>query len=609
MNTSRREFFRGVGAGALVLTGLPVANLGVAAGAATPAGAAARTAAGGGHRVGPPTVTAADVVFGSHTLRSGAPADVGLLADHVARITPSVAAYLETTPENPAHPMYAGAAVLVAKDGVIVEHHAVGHALRYADGEGSELPPDQWVATRKDTIFDLASVTKLFCAIVVLQLVETEHVGLDVPVARYIPEFAANGKGAVTTRHLLTHTAGLRAWAPLYSEYSTPEERVAAIYAEEPQDPPGTRYVYSDLGLITLGKLSERITGTTLDRLVAERITDPLGMTDTMYNPPDELRHRIAATEDMPWTGRGIVRGEVHDENAWSLNGVAGHAGLFSTTADLAVFCQMLLNGGEYDGHRILSEDIVREAITNQNDGLPPGTEARRGLGFELHKPWYMASLDSPVAFGHTGFTGTSLVMDPLSGTFAVLLTNRVHPDRGWGSNNLARQAVARHLGRALPVRPAVGPSAWYSRQPTATTHRLTVPLSRAAGFGPRLTFRLWYDTEAGFDVGRLEASNDGGAQWEPLAFEMEVGPYRWASDGTFSGFQGRQWLRAYAQPPVGTTHLRWTYTGERATPSRGRGVYVDGVRVADRLGLLFNGERRVDSERVVLAGWEESDN
>ncbi|WP_167001026.1 serine hydrolase domain-containing protein [Mumia sp. ZJ430] len=563
-----------------------------------------------GHQTGPPTVTGEDVRFSPHrTLRAGTPERAGLLPEHIARIMPDLASYLQTTPENPTYPMYAGAVALVAKDGVVVEHGAVGDAVRYARADGTELPEDQQIPMTEDTLFDLASVTKLFTVVVTLQLVDQGVVGLDTPVADYLPEFAQNGKGEVTVKHLLTHTSGLRSWINLYSSYPTPEARIAAVYAQTLVTPPGTAYVYSDLGLITLGKLAERVTGQTLDQLVAERVTEPLGMTDTMFNPPASLRHRIAATEDMSSIGRGMVHGQVHDENAWSLGGVAGHAGLFSTAGDLAIFGQMLLNGGRYGKERILSEDIVREAITDQNVGIPPAITSRRGLGFELNQPYYMASVDSPVTFGHTGFTGTSLVMDPLSGSLAVLLTNRVHPNRAWGSNNGARQSVARNLGRALPVRPAVGRTAWFAGRPSATTHTLTAPLSRTASEAAWLSFRLWYDTEEGYDVGRLEASVDGGTTWQLVPLDLAGGGARWSTDGTFSGFEGRKWLKAGAALPAGATHVRWTYTGLRATPSRGRGVYVDGVLALDRGGVLVNGQRPSDAARFVADGWAESTN
>lgn len=558
-----------------------------------------------GRVAGPPTVTGADVKFApDRVLRSGSPEDAGLLPEYIDEIMPDLAAYLGTTPENPNFPMYGGAVALAAKDGVIVEDEAVGYALRYASADGTELPADEQIPMTEDTIFDLASVTKLFTVVVVLQMVDQGAIDLEAPVAQYIPEFAQNGKDEVTIRQLLTHTSGLRAWVPLYSAYDTPEERIAAVYAQDLVNPPGTRYTYSDLGLIALGKVAERITGQTLDILIAERITEPLGMTDTMFNPPESLHHRVAATEDMPWTGRGIVHGEVHDENAWSLGGVAGHAGLFSTAHDLAIFGQMLLNGGEYGKHKILSEEIMREAITNQNVGIPPDISSRRGLGFELNQPFYMASLDSPVTFGHTGFTGTSLVIDPLSDTVVVLLTNRVHPDRNWGSNNASRQSITRNVGRAIPVQPAVGPTAWFSERPNSTTHSLTAPLSRPADEGARLGFRLWYDTEEGRDVGRLEASVDGGATWSLVPLNLKVDGYRWSTDGSFSGFEGRQWLSVEASLPADTTHLRWSYEGQRSTPSRGRGVYVDGVRAVDEVGMLFNGERASDASSVVLDGW-----
>jgi CubicO group peptidase (beta-lactamase class C family) len=458
-------------------------------------GAPAQAADPQGHRDGPPTVTGADVGFMPHrTLSSGSPEDVGLVAEHVDQMVPDLAAYLGTTPENPNFPMYGGAVVLAAKDGVVVEHAAVGHALRYASADGTELPPDEWVPMREDTVFDMASITKLFTVIATIQQVERGLIDFDAPVVEYIPEFGQNGKDQVTVSQLLSHTSGLRSWAPLYSQHPTPEDRIAAVYAEQFAYAPGTNHIYSDLNLIVLGKIIEEVTGEPLDEVIRTGITEPLGMVDTGFNPPTTDLDRFAATEDMPWTGRGIVRGEVHDENAWSLDGVAGHAGIFSTAADLAIFAQMLLNGGRYGSERIISTDSAREIFTNENVDF--AVSAARGRGFQLNQSFYMGALSSPVTAGHTGFTGTSLVIDPLSNTFIVLLTNRVHPDRGWGSNNPSRQAVARNLGLAIPVRPAVGQTAWFSDQPHSTTHSLTAPLARPAGDASRLAFRLWYDTE-----------------------------------------------------------------------------------------------------------------
>src|SRR5690606_38494867 len=230
---------------------------------------------------------------------------------------------------------------------------------------------------------------------------------------------AANGKESVTVEQLLTHTGGLPAWINLYSAYDDVESRLAAVYAVQPSSPPGTQYVYSDLGLIVLGKIVEEVSGLTLEEYVATHLTGPLGMDDTMYNPP----------------------AEVHDQNAWSLGGVAGHAGVFSTADDVAVFAQMLLNGGSYAGAEVLAPETVATMMRDYTGHL---SSAHRGLGPELEAWFYHDVLTSAESAGHTGFTGTSLVIDPHTETIAVLLTNRVHPSRDWGSINPVRRAVAR---------------------------------------------------------------------------------------------------------------------------------------------------------------------
>ncbi|MGH3715785.1 MAG: serine hydrolase [Micromonosporaceae bacterium] len=549
-------------------------------------------------RTGPPTVTPDDLIFQPRTLRTGSPVEVGLIGEQIDRMATDAAAYLEPTSDHPNYPSYAGAVVLGAKDGVIVQHAAVGHAVRYSgtrveDGKtiGVELPRDQWVAMRKDSIFDMASVSKLFCTVVALQLVERGQLDLDATVASYIPEFAVNGKGAITVRQLFTHTSGMRPFIALYSQYPTPEARIAAVYAStlQPGASPGNQYIYSDLGLITLGKITEKLTGKPLDQLVAERITGPLGMTDTMYNPPAELKPRIAATEEQPWAGRPLIHGEVHDENAWSLGGVAGHAGIFSTAADLAVFCQMLLNGGVYGARRILAADTVRAALVNYNAHLEPRFgESDRGLGFELHKHWYMGPLASPVGFGHTGYTGTSLSIDPIAHSFVIFLSNRVHPSRTWGGNNQSRRAMTRAFGYASPVRPAAGRTAWRADWRDGVPGYLTAALSRPAS-GAALSFGLWYDTETGWDKGRVEVSTDGGATWSKLPFSLLAGGHHWSSDGEFTGYQGRQWARAHALLPDGVTHVRWAYLTDGS--AQGRGMYVDGVLAADPDGAVLNSE------------------
>ncbi len=171
-------------------------------------------------------------------------------------------------------------------------------------------------------------------------------------------------------------------------------------------------------------------------------------MHDTGYRPPRAVWPRVAATEYQPWTGRGIVRGTVHDENAYHLGGVAGHAGVFSTARDLAVLGQALLNGGGYGPARVLGEPWVRRMLADHNAGLGPGTA--RGLGWQLNQPDWMGELATPTAFGHTGFTGTSLVADPANGALLVLLSNRVHPTRERSNGNALRRAPARELARAL---------------------------------------------------------------------------------------------------------------------------------------------------------------
>lgn len=351
-----------------------------------------------------------------------------------------------TGPSGARRPMFAGAVVLLVHDGTVVVRRAIGHALRYADGAGTELPPADRVPMRVDTIFDLASVSKLFTSIVAMRLVERGTLELDAPVAAYLPEFAASGKATVTVRQLLTHTSGLRPWLPLWRDHPDPATRTAAALADPPQAPPGTTYAYSDLNLIALGTVAERVTGSPLDALVRDGITAPLRLPDTGYRPGAPT-HRIAATEYQADPPRGMVHGEVHDENAWALGGVAGHAGVFGTADALAALGQAILDGGAgaESGH-ILAPGTVTAMLTDQNGAFPA---APHGLGFELDRPHYMGALRGPGVAGHTGYTGTSLVVDPGSRSVVVLLTNRVHPSRGWGSVNPARRAVATALAQA----------------------------------------------------------------------------------------------------------------------------------------------------------------
>jgi CubicO group peptidase (beta-lactamase class C family) len=377
------------------------------------------------------------------TLRPGSARDAGLRPGPVAAIASDTARFMRGR-------RYPGAVVLAARDGVIVSHHAVGHALRYSDDKPTELPRERRIPMRKDTIFDIASLSKLFTALVAVRQLERGTLALNAPVASYLPEFGGRCKQHITIRQLLTHTSGLRPDLPFY-KYETRAEQRALLYSEKPRATPGKAYIYSDLNLIALQFVLEKVTGRSLDALVADGITRPLGMTDTGYNPAGARRSRVAATEEQhvppARADRGLVWGQVHDESAWALGGVAGHAGVFSTARDLAVLAQTLLNGGRYGQTRVLSEASARLLFTDFNRRFP---EHSHGLGFELDQRRYMDRLASPVTAGHTGFTGTSLVIDPRSRAFVILLTNRVHPSREWGGINPARRAVARDLARAI---------------------------------------------------------------------------------------------------------------------------------------------------------------
>ncbi|QYJ16827.1 Putative D-alanyl-D-alanine carboxypeptidase [Rubrobacter xylanophilus DSM 9941] len=550
------------------------------------------------HRTGPSTPVGPP---GSppKTLRYGTPREAGLLPEYIAQIGGNVEAGLEFYGEYQAYP---GAVVLVARDGVIARHDAYGYALKYAGNEPL-LPEEEWVPMQRDTIFDLASISKLFTSIAAMQLVERGKLDLDAPVASYIPKFAQSGKEGVTVQQLLTHTSGLPAWLPLYSRYDTPEERVQAVYAVEPEAPAGTQYRYSDLNMITLGELVELLSGQTLDAFVAQNITGPLGMRDTGYNPPSSKLDRIAATEYQPWTNRGMIRGSVHDENAWSLGGVAGHAGVFSTAHDLAILAQTILNGGSYGGSRILKPQSVQELLANYNREFPGNDH---GLGFELYQHWYMDAMATPSTAGHTGYTGTSLVINPLDRSFAILLTNRVHPSRATVSTNPYRRAVARDVARAVAVRIPAPPHerAWFSGLGDGLNRPLDLPLNLPEG-GKRLEFDLWYDTEPESDYGAVEISTDGGESWQPVSGTISgKGGFRETVEGRFTGWSGRAWHRARFDltPYEGPAILRFRYTTDACCG--GRGVYVHGVRVRNGGTTVFDEQRPEDRRLWRPDGW-----
>lgn len=328
-------------------------------------------------------------------LRRGTPERAGLDAGELRRLAEEVRARTEGP-----RPWAAGAVVVVGRGPVIAVEEAAGWAVRYAGWDEQEdapveLPPEQRVPMTVDTPFDLASVTKLFTAVAAVQQIERGTLGLDARVGTYLPDFTAVVRHGITVRHLLTHTSGLRPELPLY-DCADDAERLAMLRAERPVAAPGT-HRYSDLNMLLLQHVLERLTGRRLDVLVRDGITRPLGMDATGFGPCPTA----AATEDQrrPWAkaDRGMLRGEVHDENAWALGGIAGHAGLFSTAGDLAVFCRTLLAGGSYGPARVLGPDHVDLMLrprawaspsTSPTSWAPWRAMARQATPASPARPW-----------------------------------------------------------------------------------------------------------------------------------------------------------------------------------------------------------------------------
>ena len=307
------------------------------------------------------------------------------------------------------------------------------------------LVPDPLPMTT-DTIFDIASLTKPFgTTLAVMALVERGTVKLDAPLGRYLPEFRNPAFAHVTIQRLLTHTAGLLAIPPPGSVKPPASETVKA-FARLPFDyPPGSGTQYSDVGFILLGEVVRRVSGQPLDRYLAQTIFKPLGLRDTTFNPATTQRDRIAPTE---WASGRMLLGEVHDPRARLLGGVAGHAGMFSTAADLGRLCRMLVDGGALGGVRVLKPATVQAMWTRSADG-----SGSRALGWDIASVFARSMLpffpsESP---SHTGFTGTSVQIDPRTGSYVVLLTNRVHPNGGGAARiRELRVRVAAAVGAAL---------------------------------------------------------------------------------------------------------------------------------------------------------------
>jgi uncharacterized protein YbbC (DUF1343 family)/CubicO group peptidase (beta-lactamase class C family) len=334
-----------------------------------------------------------------------------------------------------------GAVVLIGHEGHVVYRKALGE---------SSLVPERRAMTT-DTIFDMASMTKVMATTTaVMQLVEQGKIVLSAPVSDYWPDFQQNGKELVTVRELMTHFSGLPPDLELKPAWTGYDTALQMIVASKLDVPPGTRFVYSDINFETLGEIVRGVSGEPLDVYCAEHIFKPLGMKDTLFTPPASLRGRIAPTQYEQGSSGPVLLGVVHDPTARFMGGVAGHAGLFSTADDVSSFAQMLLDGGVYNGARILSPLSVEKMTTPQT---PPNQMVLRGLGWDIDSPFASnrGELFGVGSFGHTGYTGTSLWIDPVTKTYVILLTNRVHPiDKG--------EVVGLRTALATLVAGALGP-------------------------------------------------------------------------------------------------------------------------------------------------------
>lgn len=358
-----------------------------------------------------------------------------------------------------------GAVAVVQHRGEIVLQRHTGWAVRVPEAERTPMTPD--------TIFDLASLTKVVStAPSVLRLIGEDKIALDEPLATYIPEFGDEGaKRDVTIRNLLSHSSGLTSWRGVYTTGTGIDAYIASLAADQPEAAPNTRVAYSCMGFILLGEVVRRVSGLRLDAYAHQHIFQPLGMNQTGYLPSPDVRNRIAATElgnhfEVATAGADpvqgwrqyLLRGEVHDGNAWyGLGGVSGNAGLFGTADDLLRYARMWLNGGELAGVRVLPETLVREA-TREQTGLAAPNQ-RRGLGWQMTPHPYPEELSreasgaglSDRAYGHTGFTGTSLWIDPERELISILLTNRVHPtvNQDWA---VIRANISKQLADIFPI-------------------------------------------------------------------------------------------------------------------------------------------------------------
>ncbi len=364
-------------------------------------------------------------------LRRDAPESVGFSSDSLARLDSVMVRAVRDS-------AFPGAQVLVAKDGAVVYQRSFG-SFTYDAGSPR---------VTSTTLFDLASMTKVVATTsVIMKLYDESRLRLDDPVVEYIPEFGARGKGRITIRNLLLHNGGLPPFKRLYLTVRSPEEALDSVYQTEMVYRTGDSTVYSDFDFIVLGKVAERITGRPLDVLADSLFFRPLGMSHTLFRPDSAMRPSVAPTEFDSVVRHALDQGTVHDENAFVLGGVSGHAGLFSTSQDLSVFMAMIMNGGSYGGREYIKSETVKMFTTKQHAG------SSRGLGWDTKSlAGYSSagSLFGPATFGHTGFTGTSVWADPERKIFVILLTNRVYPTRNNTKIAKVRPMVHDSVIRAL---------------------------------------------------------------------------------------------------------------------------------------------------------------
>lgn len=373
-------------------------------------------------------------------VRVATPESLGFDSAGLAAVASYVASQVDSA--------YPGAVVAVGRHGRLVLLSAAGH---YGIDDPRPVDPA--------TIYDIASLTKVIgLTTACMILVDEGRLDLDAPVRAYVPEFRGPLKEGVTIRHLLTHSGGMHWWRPLFREASDRRSVLALVDTTALDTTPGARFVYSDLGAILLMQAVEHITGERIDHYLARRVFAPLGMTATRFLPPKSWRARIAPTEIDTAFRHRLIRGEVHDENAGRMGGVSGHAGLFSNAVDLARFANWLLVSWG-DSLRYLCADMrcpywfstgfVRSFTARQN--LPPGST--RALGWDTPSDSGYSSAGSRLSrqsFGHTGFTGTSIWMDPERDLFVILLTNRVHPTRANTKILQVRSIVADLVAEAV---------------------------------------------------------------------------------------------------------------------------------------------------------------